>query len=206
MDMDVPKVQADVSTVPLYHTYSDREPNGNSGNSWAPEVNHDGCQTQIQFLRWELERFSDQNAALWQSNNGCAHHIAELQHILQTERCNWKNDADRQQTQIEGFHHEIANLKQTIDKYAHDTTTLEHNLKSEKDKRKRVVEDFNMLQHNNSELERRYADLQQKLDKKNQSYKEVAKNYMDQIRPIRVTDDDTSTIYSRLTHIRVSIE
>ncbi|KAF8922840.1 hypothetical protein BGZ58_003717, partial [Dissophora ornata] len=123
-----------------------------------------------------------------------------------TDRCKWKNDADRQQTEIEGFRQEIANLNQAIGKYAHDTATLEHHLKSERDKMERVVKDFNLLQHNNSELERGYADLQRKLDKKNRSYKEMAKNYMDQIRPTRVSDDDTSAIYNRLTQIRVSIE
>ncbi|KAI8597438.1 hypothetical protein EDD21DRAFT_385445 [Dissophora ornata] len=104
------------------------------------------------------------------------------------------------------FRNKNTNLKKTIDIYAHGTAALEHNLKREKSSRKRAVEDLDLLQRSNSELERGNTDLQRKLDKKNESYKEMAKNYMDQVRPIRVTDDDTSTIYNRLTQIRVSIE
>ncbi|KAF9121415.1 hypothetical protein BGX30_002600, partial [Mortierella sp. GBA39] len=62
------------------------------------------------------------------------------------------------------------------------------------------------LHESNVDLEQQYDDLKRRYDKKVQSYKELDKNYMDLVRPLRVSDDDHSTIYRRLMHIRVSIE
>ncbi|KAF8926476.1 hypothetical protein BGZ58_011156 [Dissophora ornata] len=148
--------------------------------------------------RVQIEGVSNENAFLKQTIDSYARRM-ELEDNLRTDRMKWKKCADRQRVQIEGISNDNAALRQTID-------SLEDNLKTEKSRRRRAVEISNLLHHNNSELERENADLQRKLDMKSQSYKEMSKNYMDQIRPIRVTDDDTSTIKNRLTQIRVSIE
>ncbi|KAF9120420.1 hypothetical protein BGW39_011393 [Mortierella sp. 14UC] len=65
---------------------------------------------------------------------------------------------------------------------------------------------FGQLQDTNTDLKQQYAALRRRYDKKVESYKELDKNYMDLARPLHVSDDDHSTIYSRLVQIRVSIE
>ncbi|KAF9085045.1 hypothetical protein BGX29_002190, partial [Mortierella sp. GBA35] len=62
------------------------------------------------------------------------------------------------------------------------------------------------LQDTNTDLKQQYAVMKRRYDKKVESYKELDKNYMDLVRPLHVSGDDHSTIYSRLVHIRVSIE
>ncbi|KAF9948576.1 hypothetical protein BGZ72_009518 [Mortierella alpina] len=62
------------------------------------------------------------------------------------------------------------------------------------------------LQDTNADLNRQNDDLKRKYTKKAESYKVLDRSYMDLVRPLRVTDDNYSTIYSRLVHIKVSIE
>ncbi|KAF9104391.1 hypothetical protein BGX27_010115 [Mortierella sp. AM989] len=69
-----------------------------------------------------------------------------------------------------------------------------------------MSEKLERYQHDNMILSKQRDDLQKKYDKKVESFKELDRNYMDLVRPIMITNDDTSTIYGRLMGIRVSIE
>lgn len=62
------------------------------------------------------------------------------------------------------------------------------------------------LQDTNVDLNQQYDELRRRYNKKVESYKELDKSYMDLVRPLQVSNDDHSTIYRRLMHIRVSIE
>ncbi|KAG0283929.1 hypothetical protein BGZ97_008361, partial [Linnemannia gamsii] len=69
-----------------------------------------------------------------------------------------------------------------------------------------ILANLEQLQDTKADLEQEYAGLKRRYNKKVESYKELDKNYMDLVRPLHVSGDDHSTIYSRLMHVRVSIE
>ncbi|KAF9207931.1 hypothetical protein BGZ49_010206 [Haplosporangium sp. Z 27] len=71
---------------------------------------------------------------------------------------------------------------------------------------KDLMQERDVLAQQNSDLKHRENDLESKYNKKVESYKKLEKDYLDLVRPILPTDDDLSTIYRRLTDIRVSIE
>ncbi|KAG0202513.1 hypothetical protein BGX28_005001 [Mortierella sp. GBA30] len=74
------------------------------------------------------------------------------------------------------------------------------------DWRRGMAEKYGQLEYANIDLQQQYDDLRRRYTKKVESYKELDKNYMDLVRPLQVTGDDQSTVYSRLMHVRVSIE
>ncbi|KAG9063331.1 hypothetical protein KI688_004213 [Linnemannia hyalina] len=87
-----------------------------------------------------------------------------------------------------------------------DNCRLQGRLTAELAWKQGMSANLKQLEETNVDLERQYDGLKRRYDKKVQSYKELDKNYMDLVRPLRVSDDDHSTIYRRLMHIRVSIE
>ncbi|KAF9979746.1 hypothetical protein BGZ75_009258 [Mortierella antarctica] len=62
------------------------------------------------------------------------------------------------------------------------------------------------LQATNADLSRQNDELKRKYSKKVDRYKELDKNYMELVRPLQVSDDDYSTVFNRMVHVRVSIE
>ncbi|KAF8978268.1 hypothetical protein BGZ46_006650 [Entomortierella lignicola] len=92
----------------------------------------------------------------------------------------------------------------------HDLNQENNNLNQENKRlirrNKDLMQERDVLAQQNSDLKHRENDLESKYNKKVESYKKLEKDYLDLVRPILPTDDDLSTIYRRLTDIRVSIE
>ncbi|KAF9102110.1 hypothetical protein BGX27_011174 [Mortierella sp. AM989] len=57
-----------------------------------------------------------------------------------------------------------------------------------------------------NDISRQFAELQQKMAKKDYDYEVMSRNYLEHVRLIRATDDDHSTIIDRLTQLKASIE
>ncbi|KAG0001683.1 hypothetical protein BGZ80_003121 [Entomortierella chlamydospora] len=87
-----------------------------------------------------------------------------------------------------------------------DKQRLENQLSHALARNQDTMATLERLQDAHAYLIRQNDDLKRKYTKKVESYKELDKNYMDLVRPLQVSGDDYSTIYSRLMHIRVSIE
>ncbi|KAF9918897.1 hypothetical protein FBU30_011233 [Linnemannia zychae] len=83
---------------------------------------------------------------------------------------------------------------------------LLNQLESASKTNRKFLAELDQLKDINEDLEKQYDELTRKFNKKVESYKELNKNYMELVRPLRVSDDDHSTIYNRLSRIRVSIE
>ncbi|KAF9118709.1 hypothetical protein BGW39_000933, partial [Mortierella sp. 14UC] len=104
----------------------------------------------------------------------------------------------------------VQKYKQDVEKQCqslfNDNWRLHNQLGSALTRNQNMFAEIEQLRGANVDLKQQYDELRRRHDKKVESYKELDKNYMDLVRPLQVSDDDHSTIYSRLTHIRVSIE
>lgn len=104
----------------------------------------------------------------------------------------------------------VQKYNQDYDKQNHDLFNyngiLQDQLGSALKKNQEILANLERLHNANVDLKQRHNELKRRYDKKVESYKELDKNYMDLVRPLQVSKDDHSTIYSRLMHIRVSIE
>ncbi|KAF9349935.1 hypothetical protein BGX26_011842 [Mortierella sp. AD094] len=87
-----------------------------------------------------------------------------------------------------------------------DKQRLENQLSRALARNQDTMAKLERLQDAKACLIRQNDDLKLKYTKKVESYKELDRNYMNLVRPLQVSGDDYSTIYSRLMHIRVSIE
>ncbi|KAF9176997.1 hypothetical protein BGZ51_009324 [Haplosporangium sp. Z 767] len=116
-------------------------------------------------------------------------------------RDNWK--LQYQLTSVQEYKQEVEMRCQSL---FNDNRRLHNELSSTLTMNQKMLANLERLQDTNADLKQQYDELRRRYDKKIESYKELDKNYMDLVRPLHVSDDDHSTIYSRLMHIRISIE
>ncbi len=88
----------------------------------------------------------------------------------------------------------------------HDNQRLDYELCSMLRQNQDLASKVEQLQATIIDLSRQNDELRRKYSKKVERYEELDKNYMELVRHLHVSDDDYSTVYNRMVHLRVSIE
>ncbi|KAF9915435.1 hypothetical protein FBU30_002004, partial [Linnemannia zychae] len=125
---------------------------------------------------------------------------------LEQENQILRNNNKELETQNKNLRNSNNDLHIQIQNLLDNKEDLLNQLESASKTNRKFLAELDHLKDTNEDLEKKHDELTRKLNKKVESYKELNKNYMELVRPLRVSDDDHSTIYSRLARIRVSIE
>ncbi|KAG0250858.1 hypothetical protein BG011_008029 [Mortierella polycephala] len=189
--------------------------NGRQGGTFS-EASH----AEQQMPAWVSEkRSNDTLVKYYEAEKQCQNLFREnwrLQNQL-TSVQGYKQEAERQCQSLFNDYRRLHNQLTSVQEYKqeaerqcqrlfNDNRILDNKLSSALTRNQNTLANLERLQDTNADLKQQYDELRRRYDKKVESYKKLDKNYMDLVRPLHVSDDDHSTIYSRLMHIRISIE
>ncbi|KAF9907344.1 hypothetical protein EC991_010993, partial [Linnemannia zychae] len=191
------------------------DPGSHKPGNTPSEANRAGRQTSIQpaetlnHSKFKSQDWKEEYQKLLDYNRNlqCEFKLEEiwkcnaLGHIQQLENASTK--ALEYSKQLEQT---ITNLSGRIRQLEHDKANASGRIQQLERDNANASGCVRQLQHDKATLTQKHDELERKFINKVKSYKSLNKTYMDLVRPLHVSSNDYSTIYSRVMRVRVLIE